>query len=100
MLIHMLVLFREIGFPQLFVYGGFLFISVYAYTSLMDLDEHAIWIEGLRCLSGLTILYLAGNWFMLTDIRWIVAAYLIFSLMAVSWFVTKELRGKSLTVQY
>lgn len=89
MLIHLLASFNEIGFPTLFIYGGFLLLSVYAFTSLMDRDKNALWIEFMRAVSGLIIIYATGDWFATGNVRWIVAAYLIFSVL-VSWSLVKK----------
>lgn len=91
MLIQMLVLFKEIGFPRLFIYGGFLFISVYALTALMDRDKSAFWAEALRCVTGLAIIYFTGSWFLVPEITWFVTFYLILSLIIAWWFMYKEM---------
>ena len=91
MLIHMLVCFREIGFPDLFLYGGFQFISIYAYSTLMDRDENAHWWEALRGLTGLGIIYFTGDWFQLPEMTWLVALYLLASVIFVYWFVRNEI---------
>lgn len=91
MLFQMLVYFKEIGFPNLFIYGGFLMISVYAFTSLMDRGENAFWIECIRCLAGLAIIFFMDNWFMMpAPVTWVVACYLMLSLVVVWWFVFVE----------
>lgn len=101
MLIHMLLLFKEIGFPALFVYGGFLMITIYAYTTLMDGDKNVIWFESFRCLFGLAVIYFTNDWFLLPGARWAVAAYLIISVAAAAWFVREEFaKNSSLEVAY
>jgi alkylglycerol monooxygenase len=53
----------SIGSPGIFIYGGFIFMHVYAMTELMDRNPNAwIW-ESLKCLYGIGILYYQGNWF-------------------------------------
>jgi alkylglycerol monooxygenase len=52
-----------IGSPGIFIYGGYIFLHVYAMTELMDRNPHAwIW-ESMKCLFGIGILYYLGNWF-------------------------------------
>ncbi len=87
LLFQMLLYFRDIGFPMLFVYGGFLMLTVYAYTALMDREKAALWWEGIRCVFGLAIIYFTGDWFELGGWSWLIAAYLGFSLGMVWWFV-------------
>ncbi|PHN06133.1 sterol desaturase [Flavilitoribacter nigricans DSM 23189 = NBRC 102662] len=90
MLMHLLLYFKEIGFPDLFIYGAFLFLTIYAYTALMDKDKNAFWIEGLRCLFGLAIIWYTADWFALPALRWVVAAELLISLAVVGWFVRES----------
>lgn len=63
MLIHCLYFFEEIGFPLLFVYGGFIFLSIYSHTSLMDLEKASVWVEALRASIGIGLLVYQGSWF-------------------------------------
>ncbi|MFT5385930.1 MAG: alkylglycerol monooxygenase, partial [Saprospiraceae bacterium] len=60
LLVHMLLYLTEIGFPMLFLYGGFLFLMIYSYSALMDLEKIAIWLEALKSTIGLGIIYLTG----------------------------------------
>ena len=87
MLIHMLLLFAEIGFPMLFVYGGFIFISIYAYSALMDQDKLSLTMELLTCFTGFAIIYFTGAWFGVPSLQWIVAGYLLFRLAVTYWFI-------------
>lgn len=94
-LIFMLINFANIGFPALFVYGAFLFIHIYAYSELMDLNRYAILFEVIKCLGGVYWILQSGDWFGLNE-YWIhgssvVIAYLIGSLGITLVFVTKEL---------
>ncbi|SKA05749.1 sterol desaturase family protein [Sediminibacterium ginsengisoli] len=53
----------SIGSPGIFVYGGFIFLCVYAFTELMDLHPFAwIW-ELLKDVYACSVLYLTGDWF-------------------------------------
>ena len=94
-LFQMLFFFTEIGFPAMFAYGGFLMLHIYASTTLMDLNPYAVWVEGLKCLCGLGWMYFSGDWFGLAESLnsaiYIVAAYLILSLLVVTYFSTSEL---------
>lgn len=75
-----------IGSPSIFIYGGFIFLQVYAFTDLMDRNKHAwIW-ESLKCILGIYILIRTGDWFGMNQLihgaTYIMATYLLFSLMA------------------
>jgi sterol desaturase/sphingolipid hydroxylase (fatty acid hydroxylase superfamily) len=96
MLIHMLILFKEIGFPSLFYYAGFIFLSIYAYTTLMDRDRSALWWELLKCIAGLSIIYITGGWFLLSGLTWLVALYLVLNVFAVLWFIKVDFAEDSL----
>ncbi|MBL0057479.1 MAG: sterol desaturase family protein [Chitinophagaceae bacterium] len=76
----------------IFWYGGFVFLSVYAITDLMDGNASAIMWEAVRCSIGLTFVFDQQDWFgasvWLENIQWIIGAYLVFSLFMTGWFVT------------
>lgn len=52
-----------IGSPAIFLYGAFLFVSIYSLAELMDGHRHAALYAGLRLLVGAGILYVQGDWF-------------------------------------
>lgn len=93
-LILMLVNFAAIGFPNLFVYGAFLFIHIYAYSELMDLKNSAIWFEAIKCFGGVYWIWQSGDWFGINSI-WafgsiLVIAYLFISMVLTVNFALKE----------
>jgi len=53
----------NIGFPNMFIYGAFVFIYIYALTDLMDGSKYAYIWEILKCLFGFGIIYFMGDWF-------------------------------------
>jgi len=53
----------QIGSPNMFFYGAFIFLFVYALTELMDGSRWALLFEGLKCIVGLGIIYFTGSWF-------------------------------------
>ena len=63
LLLFMLFSFADIDFPGLFFYGGFIFLGIYGYTSLMDGLRSAPWIELARGLAGLGFMAYTGGWF-------------------------------------
>lgn len=42
------------------LYGSFIFIGIFAYTSLMDGSKWSIWAEGIKCALGFYIFYMQG----------------------------------------
>jgi alkylglycerol monooxygenase len=78
----------------IFWYGGFIFLSVYALTELMDRNQYAIVWEALRCGLGLYFLYIQNDWFgastYLASIKYILTAYFILSFVVAGWFVVKH----------
>jgi hypothetical protein len=57
----------EISKPAIFVYGFFIFYSVYCYTSLMDRDKYAWILELIRCVVAFVIINYYGGWFTLNN---------------------------------
>lgn len=57
-----------IGLPHVFVYGTFIFVTVYSYTELMDTRKTAVFWEAFRFLFAMGLLYFYGDWFGLTHL--------------------------------
>lgn len=87
-----------IGMPMLFYYGGFIFLSIYAYTELMDKNPYSIVWEALKAAFGAGIILTTGDWFGISQMwaegKYVVWAYLIVSLAAAVWFVMVDFREK------
>lgn len=75
----------NIGIPNMFIYGAFIFVYVYALTDLMDGNKYAYVWEILKCLFGLGIIYFIGDWFgasrHITQLNSILVVYFILSLV-------------------
>ena len=84
-----------IGSPFIFVYGGFIFLFVYALTEMMDGNRYAwIW-ESLKFIAGLAILFYTGDWFGISTLHaslklWVMV-YFFSSFAATLWFSFKKL---------
>lgn len=81
----------RIGSPGIFVYGGFVFCCVYAFTELMDQNPYAwIW-ELLKNVYGIGMLYYTGDWFGATHfiaaINYLLVGYFILSSVACLYFL-------------
>lgn len=80
----------SIGSPGIFVYGVFVFLSVYAYTELMDGNANAWVWELIKNMLGVGIIATWGDWFgasqYLTISTAMVAAYFFISTVGTTWF--------------
>jgi sterol desaturase/sphingolipid hydroxylase (fatty acid hydroxylase superfamily) len=68
LLLFLLYNYSEIGFKGLLLFGGFVFVGIYSYTSLMDRKQYAFWVEMIRGLAALVLLFYTGDWFGLNAI--------------------------------
>lgn len=81
----------KIGSPGMFVYGGFIFLFVYALTELMD-NNPTSWVWELsKSLYGMGILYYSGDWFGLNQYvamsNYFILAYFGISLLLCFYFL-------------
>lgn len=94
LLTHMLIHISKIGFPMLFLYGGFLFLMIYSFSSLMDKEKIAPWIETLKSVLGLGIIYYTGGWFHLEEFipsaSILLSIYFVASVLIVFYFTKEE----------
>jgi len=73
----------KIGSPGMFLYGGFIFLFVYALTELMDRHPMAWLWEVAKNIFGLAIIYVQDDWFgasaLVPGIKYFLIAYFIAS---------------------
>jgi alkylglycerol monooxygenase len=79
-----------IGNPGIFIYGGFIFLFVYAFTELMDGNRYA-YIWGLiNAAAGIAVLFYTGDWFGVSAlyplIKYVVLIYFLVSAAMSLWF--------------
>ncbi len=87
----------KFGVPNMFIYGGFLMLTVYAYTELMDRNPNAIWWELVKNICGFVLLIQMGNWFGSSQNQtFLVAFYLVISMIGTTYFVKKEIQSTEL----
>ena len=81
----------SIGSPDMFIYGGFVFLSIYALTELMDRNPYAIVWETAKNIAGIAIIYTRGDWFgagnMIPFISYFLVGYFILATVVTGWFV-------------
>ncbi len=63
LMLFMFYNYAEIGFNGLLLFGTYIFIGIYGYTSLMDKKKYAVWIEVFRSIAGLVLIYVTNDWF-------------------------------------
>jgi alkylglycerol monooxygenase len=87
----------KLGVPNMFIYGGFLMLTIYAYSELMDRNPSAIWWELAKNICGFALLIQMGNWFGGNQNQTVmVGIYLIVSMVGTTYFVKKEIQGSEL----
>lgn len=87
---------NELDRSYIFWYGGFIFLSVYALTDLMDRNRYAMAWEIIRSGFGISFLIQQGDWFgmsaQLAAAKYIIGAYFILSVIITGWFVYSNYR--------
>ena len=100
-MLHMMLNISNVTYTQLFLYGSFLLIMIYSYSSLMDGERHAVWIELFKTIFGFGLIYSFGDWFLIDNAvyggTYLVSLYLIVSLVVVGYFVYFELEENNST---
>ncbi|MEO0468034.1 MAG: sterol desaturase family protein [Bacteroidota bacterium] len=63
LLYHLLVSIVDLGFVNVALYSAFLFVMIFAYTTLMDGHRFALPAELLKAALGLGVMIQSGSWF-------------------------------------
>jgi len=83
-----------IGSPNIFIYGGFIFIYIYALTDFMDGNKSSLIWEFLKAATGIAILIYLGDWFGTSNaylqLSNILLAYFTISVIVTGWLVYKK----------
>ncbi len=89
-----IALINSLDKTYIFWYGGFIFLTIYALTDLMDRNQTAIICEVIRSGLGLYFLYAQDDWFgannYLFSIKYILGVYFILSVIVTGWLVMKH----------
>ena len=90
----------NIGIPNIYWHGIFIFVSVYSYTDLMDKNKLAWVFETVRLLFGISLLYFLDGWFNLDSLipygSQIVFVYFILSWLMSFYFTQIEFKDEKL----
>lgn len=85
---------NEINSSYIYVYGAFIFLSVYALTELMDRNFYAIIWEILKNSIGLVFIYQQGDWFgasaIIPGIQYMLTGYFMLSIIITTYFVVRH----------
>jgi len=96
LLIYFFSFIAKIGTPHIFYYGGFVFLSVYAYSELMDRNRNALYMEIAKSVLGYFIIWYYGDWFFSSQYwpwyHYVVASYFACSIFITGWFVFYEMK--------
>ncbi len=89
----------KIGLPNIFIYGAFIFVTIYSYTELMYKNKYSFFWETIRFIFAIGIINYYGDWFGLNTLfsfgTYIVMTYLAISLAVSIYFVTFEFRTQN-----
>ena len=90
----MLYVFNNIAvfsFNEILLYAGFVAWSIFAYTTLMDRNIHALWMEVVKFVFGFALIYKMGGWYHLDNYigfgTYMMVAYLFLSLVMTTGYV-------------
>lgn len=88
----------KIPTPQIYVYGGFIFLSVYSYTELMDRNPFALVWEVIKNSIGLWLIFYTGDWFGMSEHlfalgKYIISFYFVLSTLVTVYFVFFDFRS-------
>lgn len=92
-----------IGLPNIFIYGLFIFITIYSYTELMDMNKYSIFWESIRMVFGISVVFYFGDWFGLNAIlpsgNYVVLSYFIISFLLNVYFVQFQFKNNKASIQ-
>ena len=85
----------SIGHTNIFIYGGFIFVQVYALTELMDRNKNAWILETIKNGAAIYWILHFGDWFVSNSLSTLIApamiVYFMFSTIAVYYFSKEKL---------
>ena len=88
---------KAIVLPAIFIYGFYIFVTIYSCAELMDKSKYAVLWEGIRFASIISIIIFYGDWFGLNGVfylsNYIILAYAAISFLAAIYFVTIDFRS-------
>lgn len=90
LMLFMFYNFGHLTFNELLMYGALIFIGIYGYSSLMDKEKYAVWIELFRSTLGLVIIYKTKDWFGMSEYFnfgiYLISAYFLITAFGAVYF--------------
>jgi hypothetical protein len=90
-----------IGSPMIFVYGTFVFLTVYAYTEFMDGNPQSFFWELAKNVFGISIIVYSGDWFgvgaLIPWIKYLLLGYFIGATTVTGFLVFRLFPGSQRT---
>ncbi len=90
----------RIGTQNVFIYGGFIFLTVYCYTELMDRNRNALVLETVKNAIGLGLIYWMGDWFGASAVfpfsTIMAGSFFILSTVVTAYFVLYEFKNEEI----
>ncbi len=91
LLYFFLTQFAVLTFNEVVLYASFLFLSIFGFTTIMDVHPLGVVFEVLAAGLGFFAIYVTGNWFGLDDLisggTMIVSTYLFVSVIFAVYFI-------------
>lgn len=91
-----------IGSPNIFIYGGFIFLFVYAFTDMMDKNRSAIGWELAKNIFGFAAIIYIGDWFgsdqFSPAIKYFIEGYFVLSTVFAGWLVYQHTKEEKTTI--
>ncbi|MBT8291169.1 MAG: sterol desaturase, partial [Muriicola sp.] len=84
-------------FSGLLLCGAYVFLGIFGYTSLMDRQNFAFYIEFFRGIAGIALIWVTNDWFGINSI-WeygslVIAVYFVLSILGGFYFTFVERAG-------
>lgn len=86
----------NIGVPNIFIYGAFVYVYIYALTDFMDGNPSSLFWELLKSIFGISIIVFIGDWFG-ADKYYSLLSKLMIAYFILSLIVTYTLHKKELS---
>jgi hypothetical protein len=86
----------SIGVPNIFIYGAFVYVYIYALTDFMDGNPSSLFWELLKSIFGISIIVFIGDWFG-ADKYYSLLSKLMIAYFVLSLIVTYTLHKKELS---
>ncbi len=94
LLLFMFYSYSAIGFDGLLLFGAFVFVGIYGYSSLMDRSRVAVFIEVARGLFGIGLIVYTGGWFGLDSLlpfgKFLMVVYFMVTIISGIYFTYFE----------